>query len=267
MLFTERDRERIWWRSVSGTKRIVARTPRGVWHGVETGLMAIEASPDFRRSRTFYTCHGHRSDQAKDVRVVLWRLNERSTKASKVRPILRACPSTSGRHGGCQLAFGRAGRLYAGTGDAATGKNPQSVRSGGGKVLRVGARTGKGVASNPFGSADNAMKRRIYTYGHRNVQGLARGPGGTMWSVEHGSYRDDEVNRLRPGGNYGWNPVPGYDESVPMTDHSLPGSQVSARWRSGNPTIAPSGAAWLTGSRWGRWRLPLLCWALSTCAL
>ena len=80
----------------------------------------------------------------------------------------------------------------------------------------------------------------MFTYGHRNVQGLAQRRDGTLWSVEHGSYRDDEVNLLRPGGDYGWNPVPGYNESVPMTDQSLPGRQVGARWRSGDPTLATS---------------------------
>ena len=81
-----------------------------------------------------------------------------------------------------------------------------------------------------------------------------------MWSVEHGSYRDDEVNRLVKKGNYGWNPVPraagdpAYNEGAnsPMTDHSLPGAQRGARWSSGDPTIATSGAAFL-GPSWGDW--------------
>jgi len=84
------------------------------------------------------------------------------------------------------------------------------------------------------------------------VQGLAQRKDGTLWSVEHGSFRDDEVNRLRGGGDYGWHPVPGYDESVPMTDQSLPGKQIAARWSSGEPTLATSGAAWVYGKQWGR---------------
>ena len=99
------------------------------------------------------------------------------------------------------------------------------------------------------------MKRKVYTYGHRNVQGMALRRGSQMWSVEHGTYRDDEVNKLKSGGNYGWNPVPGYDESKPMTDHSLPGRQIDAKWSSGQPTIATSGAAWLKGDVWGAWRV------------
>ena len=91
----------------------------------------------------------------------------------------------------------------------------------------------------------------MWTYGHRNVQGLAQRDDGSLWSVEQGSYRDDEVNLLVPGGDYGWNPVPGYDESVPMTDQSLPGDQQDARWSSGDPTLATSGGAWVSGKQWG----------------
>ena len=91
----------------------------------------------------------------------------------------------------------------------------------------------------------------MWTYGHRNVQGLAQRADGSLWSIEHGSYRDDEVNLLVKGGDYGWNPVPGYNEEVPMTDQSLPGTQQEAAWSSGTPTIATSGAAWVRGSQWG----------------
>jgi glucose/arabinose dehydrogenase len=74
---------------------------------------------------------------------------------------------------------------------------------------------------------------------------------GTLWSIEQGSDRDDEVNLLRNGGDYGWNPVPGYNESVPMTDPSLPGKQIKAKWRSGFPTLATSGGSFVNGKKWG----------------
>ena len=96
-------------------------------------------------------------------------------------------------------------------------------------MLRLNRLTGKPWPSNPFIGAANGKKRYVYTYGHRNVQGLAQRRDGTLWSAEHGPDRDDEVNRLVAGGDYGWNPVPGYNESVPMTDQSLPGDQIDAR--------------------------------------
>src|ERR671920_273811 len=95
-----------------------------------------------------------------------------------------------------------------------------------GKVLRADARTGD-VA--------------VWTLGHRNVQGLAVRPGtDQVFSVEHGPDRDDEVNLLREGANYGWDPDGGgsYDESVPMTDPAIDGA-VPAVWSSGDPTLRP----------------------------
>jgi glucose/arabinose dehydrogenase len=97
------------------------------------------------------------------------------------------------------------------------------------------------------------------------VQGLAQRADGTLWSVEHGPDVNDEVNLLRNGADYGWNPVPGYNESVPMTDRTLPGRQVRARWSSGFPTLATCGADWLPGARssgWGRYRATLAVAAL-----
>ena len=130
-------------------------------------------------------------------------------------------PLTSGRHSGCRLRFGDDGKLYVGTGDAAQGTNPQDLDSLGGKVLRVNA-DGSIPTDNPFsGRTDNA--RYVWTYGHRNIQGLALRPGTTeLWSAEHGSSRDDEVNLIARSANYGWNPVPGYDESGPMTGRACP---------------------------------------------
>jgi aldose sugar dehydrogenase len=93
----------------------------------------------------------------------------------------------------------------------------------------------------------------VWTLGHRNVQGLAVRPGsGQVFSVEHGPTRDDEVNLLRDGGNYGWDPGGGggYDESVPMTDPAIPGA-IPAVWSSGAPTLATSGATFLEGPQWG----------------
>ena len=137
-----------------------------------------------------------------------------------------------------------------GTGDAAQTPNPQNLDSLGGKVLKVHRVTGAPWPSNPWAKS-SGKRRYVYTYGHRNVQGLAQRPDGSVWSVEHGTYRDDEINLIGSGRNYGWRPGPGYDESRPMTDDSIAGVQYAARWRSGDPTIAPSGMDIVAGSDWG----------------
>ena len=75
----------------------------------------------------------------------------------------------------------------------------------------------------------------------------------SAYDIEHGPDRDDEVNFLVRGGNYGWDPVPGYNEAVPMTDLAKFPNARRAVWRSGSPTIAPSGGTFLRGSQWGAW--------------
>ncbi|TGN33244.1 PQQ-dependent sugar dehydrogenase [Aeromicrobium chenweiae] len=270
MLFTQRDRKTLSLRRTDGTIRRIFTAPNHMWSSGETGLMSVEVAADFARTRAFMTCHGYRKPGGRpEVRVVRWRLNRAATGASYVRTLVAGMPSSGGRHGGCALVKGSRNQLYIGTGDAATGRNPQSLGSRGGKVLRVDATTGKAVSTNPYVRSSNKTKRRIFTYGHRNVQGLARRADGSIWSVEHGSYRDDEVNRLVKKANYGWNPVrrrsgdPAYNEGAnsPMTDHSIPGRQRSAAWRSGNPTVATSGAAFV-GSSWRGWNGALAVTAL-----
>jgi len=250
LLITERSGRLFTWRL--GKLRPVSFPASTVWTSGETGLMSMAIDRDYNQTRRFLTCQGSpTAGGGHDVRVLEWRLNTAATAATLTRTLLTGLPSVTGRHGGCRLLMTSVGQLLVGTGDAATGTNPQDLTSLGGKVLRLNPSNGAPWSTNPFISSSNANQRYVLTYGHRNVQGLAQRPGGTLWSVEHGTTRDDEVNQLGGGHNYGWNPVPGYDESKPMTDHNLDGTQTSAKWSSGSPTVATSGAAWVTGDKWG----------------
>ncbi|QFZ16655.1 PQQ-dependent sugar dehydrogenase [Saccharothrix syringae] len=211
----------------------------------EGGLMSLVVHPDFATSRRFTTCF----NTAEDVRLVTWVLD--GDRATRVRdPLLAGLPSNpSGRHSGCRMALDNDGNLLIGTGDTARANVPQDRGSLGGKVLRVDLDTGEGVPGNPFGD-------RIYTYGHRNVQGVAVREDGVVFTAEHGPDVDDEVNALKPGGNYGWDPsrggtVGGYDEDVPMTDLERFPDAVPAAWSSGDPTEAICDAAFLRGEQWG----------------
>ena len=248
LVVSERDRARL---SVvrKGKRRTLANLSRRVWVSGETGLLSLAVDG---RSRTIWACHGATGRGGNEVRVTRWRVDRRWRRLSHRKVLVGGFPATSGRHGGCRLLLDRdSDALLIGTGDAAVGTNPRDLDSLGGKVLRVHRRTGAPMGDNPFAGAVSA-RRFVWTYGHRNVQGLAQRADGTLWSVEHGSFRDDEVNLLVAGGDYGWNPVPGYDESVPMTDQSLPGEQQDAAWSSGDPTVATSGAAWVHGDQWRR---------------
>ena len=250
LLITERDTARLVVAGRGGKHRV--RFPsRRVWVAGETGLMSLEVDPAYARNRRIYTCSGWKKGRGHDVRVIAWRLDKRANRARYVKTLVGGFPTSSGRHGGCRLLIARDGSLLVGTGDAAVGTNPRDLDSLGGKTLRLNRITGAPWPGNPFIDSPSRARRYVHTFGHRNVQGLAQRADGTLWSVEHGPDRDDEVNLLVAGGDYGWNPVPGYDESVPMTDHSLPGAQRSARWRSGRPTLATSGASFVRGRRWG----------------
>lgn len=265
MLFTERA-GRLKVRTASGTVRQLNADFSDIYASGETGLMGIEVDPGFASNGRFFTCQGFHSGTTTDIRVVPWTIDASETTASRSAPIVTGLPVSSGRHGGCRLRNGADGYLWVGTGDAAIGTNPQDLTSLGGKVLRVDRSTGAGAADNPLHASANDNTRRIWSYGHRNVQGLARHPDGTMWTVEQGTDRDDEVN-IGWTGNYGYDPVPGYNESLPMTDLNKFPSAVPARWSSGYPTVATSGAAWLDGNQWGSWNRCLAVAALKDTSL
>ncbi len=250
LLITERDTGQLLLREDGNTRQVQFPSDR-VWVSGETGLMSMEVDPRFGRTGRFYTCQGWlKAGGGHDIRVIAWRLNDAGTVARRVETLLAGFPTSTGRHGGCRLLILRTGALLVGTGDAAIGTNPRNLRSLGGKTLRMNRMTGRPWPGNPFVNSDNRLKRYIHTYGHRNIQGLAQRRDGSLWNAEHGPGIEDEVNRLRNGGDYGWHPVPGYNESVPMTDRSLPGRQFGARWTSG-PTPATSGAAFVRGNKWG----------------
>ncbi|MBY4129476.1 PQQ-dependent sugar dehydrogenase [Rhodococcus fascians] len=230
----------------------------------ETGLMGIALATDFGTSRTIYTCQGVQGGGAgtgsagtgsaggggsdNHIAVVSWTVDPGWTALTRTGTVIDDIPvADGGRHGGCRILAHPDGTLYVGTGDTATPTVPQSRNSLGGKVLHV----------NSDGSPAAGSPDRIFTLGHRNVQGLAIRPGtGQLYEVEQGTSRDDELNLLVPGGNYGYRPdrLPFiYDESVPMTDPTrVPGAR-EAVWTSGSPAIATPGLTFTNGAAWGSW--------------
>jgi glucose/arabinose dehydrogenase len=239
LLYTERP-GRLSVRLADGRERLLADISSSLFVSGETGLLGMAVDPGFAANRTIYTCQTNASPR--EVRVVKWTINDGYTAATRVAdPLVGGIPSTATIHNGCRPRFGPDGMLWVGTGDSAQGPTPQSDAFGG-KVLRVDPATGATT---------------IHSRGHRNVQGLARRPGtDQMISVEHGPDRDDEINLLRAGGNAGWDPNGAngsYDQSVPMTDTAKFPDAVRPLWASGAPTIATSGATFVTGTQWGTW--------------
>jgi glucose/arabinose dehydrogenase len=250
MLFTEKSGQIN--ALISGSKVTMHDPVDSIISG-EGGMMGMAVDPNFASNRRIYVCFLSNlpPDPALDVRVARFTVNANYTALANRTDIITGMPVSTGRHSGCRTRFGSDGRLYVGTGDAAIGTNPQNPQSLGGKVLRVDT-NGAGVAGNPgVDDPSSGFLPQIFTYGHRNVQGLALHPlTGEMYSIEHGTGCDDEVNLLEPGGNYGWDPVPGYNETRPMTDFVKFPDAVGAVWSSGCPTIAPSGGTFLVGTQW-----------------
>ncbi|AWH93199.1 PQQ-dependent sugar dehydrogenase [Dietzia lutea] len=230
-----------------GERTVVEADVGEVYDRGESGLMGIALAADFATSREVYTCHSDAA--AGDNRVTAWTAAEDWSALDSPRVLVDGILlAERGLHSGCRILAHPDGTLYIGTGDAFTGPAPQDLDSLSGKILHV-TRTGA--------PADDTIDdSRVLTYGHRNVQGLALRPDSEqIVSAEHGPDVDDEVNLVVPGANYGWNPGSDgrYDQNVPMTDARAFPEAVGASWRSGAPTLAPGGIAFLDDAAWGEW--------------
>ncbi len=237
---------------VEGRRQVVADVPGVVARG-EGGLMGLAIDPRFEDNRRIYLCFAAGAQGAvTDVRVVRFRVSQGLDGLTGARELVTGIPAGAGnRHLGCRLEVGPDGMLWITTGDAVLPSAPQDPGSRAGKVLRA-TLDGHPAPGNPGGGWDPY----VYTLGHRNAQGLSFRPDdGAAVAVEHGTRCDDEINLLAPGANDGWDPVgPGgrYAEDAPRTSPEIEGA-VPAAWSSGCPTIAPSGAEFIIGTRWGTW--------------
>jgi glucose/arabinose dehydrogenase len=193
----------------------------------EGGLLGIAVGPSFADDRWVYFYFTSGSDN----RIVRKRFKNGSLGATHV--LLDGIPTASNHNGG-RLAFGPDGMLYASTGDAGDSSRAQDKNSLGGKILRLRP-DGTVPDDNPFGS-------RVWSYGHRNVQGLAWDSAGRMWATELGQNTRDELNRIRPGRNYGWPNVEGGDGDGPYADPFVTWEPTS--------TCSPSGLAIAQGRAW-----------------
>jgi glucose/arabinose dehydrogenase len=173
-----------------GRPRLVMRVP-GVVASGEGGLLGLAVSPTYATDRLVYAYF----TSATDNRIVRFRLG------GTAQPILTGLHQAP-IHDGGRIAFGPDGMLYAGVGDAGDSANAQDLGSRNGKILRLRP-DGSIPADNPFAGSP------VWSYGHRNVQGLAWDRSGRLWATEFGQNRLDEVNLIRKGRDYGWPVVEG----------------------------------------------------------
>ncbi|HET9778448.1 MAG TPA: PQQ-dependent sugar dehydrogenase [Propionibacteriaceae bacterium] len=203
----------------------------------EGGLMGLAVTKDEKRVFAYYTA-------ANDNRIVSMSWDGRDLGAPKV--ILRGIPKGFIHNGG-RMVIGPDDYLYVGTGESGDGSLSQDKDSLGGKILRLRV-DGRPAPGNPF---DN----EVFSYGHRNVQGLAFDADGRLWASEFGQQTWDELNLIREGANYGWPEVEGSGKVQGMTNPKVV-------WRTRD--ASPSGLAywqsglWMAGLRGERlWEIPV----------
>lgn len=221
---------------------------------IESGLMGVAVHPQFATGKPWiYLSYSTEFD----VRVERFELDTVTWAITKTGHFLTGIPFGEIHNGGRIRFQPGTTNLFVTTGDSTSSIASQFLGSAGGKVLRVNENL-QAASDNPFYGIQN-VDWRVYTFGHRNVQGLAFGPGGAPYTTEHGPDRNDEVNRLVPGGNGGWDPRhpddhATYFQFVPMTDLAKFPHAMRPVWRSGDDrTLAPSGAEFLEGPQWGSW--------------
>ncbi|MER5178787.1 PQQ-dependent sugar dehydrogenase [Streptomyces sp. NPDC002896] len=240
-LISERNSFRIYRLDQAGAKRLVGTVPQTVPNVINEGVLGIAVSPTWARDHYIYVMH----TASEGNRIA--RMTYNGSTLSGYTILLRGIKKDP-HHNGGRLKFGPDGFLYAATGDANQTTLPQNIHSPNGKILRMTA-SGAWAPGNPFNNY-------VYSYGHRNPQGLTWDAQGRLWEAEFGPNRNDEVNLIEPGKNYGWPRCAG-----PCTISGMTNPKVY--WPS-TADASPSGLAYADGNLYvgalrGQrlWRVPV----------
>lgn len=192
----------------------------------EAGLLGFVLHPDFPEANTAFAYYTYEAGSNRMNRII--ELTYANDRWQETNVLLDRIPSGSTHHGG-RIKIGPDGKLYATTGDASEPETAQDRDSLAGKILRLNL-DGSIPEDNPFSES------YLYSYGHRNAQGLTWGSDDTMYASEHGASANDEINQIEAGKNYGWPEIEGSQSQTNME---------SPLFTSGNnQTWAPSGMAY-----------------------
>lgn len=232
------------------------------------GLLGLTIDPDFSNNRMVYWCFSEDIDGGTLTAVAKGRLSDDEKTIENPVVIYRATPAFAGTlHYGGRILFDKDGNLFVSTGersDLKTRPKAQDLSTGLGKIVRI-TKEGKPVADNPFINTPNAMLEN-YSYGHRNVQGLAIHPvTGDLWNCEFGPRGGDEINRIEPGKNYGWPTITyGIEYSGEAINNGLTQKEGMEQpvyyW---DPVVSPSGMTFYSGDLIPEWKNNLFIGCLS----
>lgn len=234
------------------------------------GLLGLALAPDFSSGRMVYWVFSEKVAGKNHTAVAKGRLADDEKSIENAKVIYRATPSYDGTmHYGGRILFDKEGNLFVSTGersDLETRPQAQDLKSALGKIVHI-TTDGNPVAGNPFeGQAD--ARPEIYSYGHRNVQGLAFHPEtGDLWNNEFGPRGGDELNLIKAGANYGW-PVITYGIEYrggpignPPIQQKEGMEQPVYYW---DPVLSPSGMTFYTGDNIPEWKNNLFIAGLSS---
>jgi len=261
MLITEKSGELIHYKN--GEKINISGLPEIKVQG-QGGLMDIELHPDYASNGWIYLSYASSEGEGNGANTAIMRCKLEGNTLVDKRVLYKASPnSRRGQHFGSRIEFDNDGLLYFSIGDRGNRDiNPQNIERDCGKVYRIHD-DGKIPSSNPFVRDRNAIKA-IFSYGHRNIQGMIKHPEtGEIWTHEHGPRGGDEINIVASGKNYGWPKIShGINYSgTKFTKHTaLPGmEQPLHHW---TPSIAPSGMAFISSDIYPGWKGNLLVGSL-----
>jgi glucose/arabinose dehydrogenase len=233
------------------------------------GLLGLALDPDFSSNRTVYWAFSERTSGGNLTAVGRGKLSADETHIEGATVIYRATPAYNGNlHYGGRVVFDKEGYLLLSTGersDLETRPQAQQLNSALGKVLRI-TKDGKPAPGNPFAGRADA-RPEIWSWGHRNVQGLAFHPvTGDLWENEFGPRGGDELNRIQAGRNYGWPTITyGYEYSGARVGEGLTErnglEQPVYYW---DPVLSPSGMTFYSGKGLDEWKNDLFICGLNS---
>ncbi|MDF0706302.1 PQQ-dependent sugar dehydrogenase [Flagellimonas okinawensis] len=248
----------------SGTITEIENPPK-VYNRGQGGLMDIELHPEYNTNGWIYFSYASSKGEGKGGHTAIMRAKLKNNQLVNIEELYKASPnSTRGQHFGSRIEFDSDGYLFFSIGERGNRDvNPQDITRDGGKIYRLHDDGGI-PKDNPFADKRGARKA-IWSYGHRNPQGLALHPTtGVLWEHEHGPRGGDEINIIQKGKNYGW-PIITYGinySGTEITDEtSRPGmEQPIYQW---TPSIAPSGMTFVTSDKYPKWKGSLLVGSLA----